>query len=41
MYVVYARVTGNPIAYFLTIEGAKNYMHLIGIDKVYMTYNKD
>lgn len=41
MYVVYARATGNPIAYFLTVEGAQNYMNLVGKTKVYLMFRED
>ena len=36
MFVIYSRVTHNAIAYFLTVEGAENYMNLIGKTEVYM-----
>jgi len=38
MYVIYSRETHNAIAYFLTVEGAENYMNLIGKTKVYMKF---
>lgn len=41
MYTVYSVVTHNPIAYFLTLEGAKNYMRLVDESKVYMVYRGD
>ncbi len=36
MYIIYSVVTNNPIAYFLTLKGARNYMRIMGEDKVYM-----
>lgn len=36
MYTIYSVVTHNPVAYFYTLDGARNYMRLVGEDKVYM-----
>lgn len=40
MYVVHVRATGNPIGYFLTLEGAQKYMFLVGRNKVYLKFNE-
>jgi hypothetical protein len=41
MYVIHSTVTNNPIAYFITLEGAQNYMRLVDESKVYMVYRGD
>lgn len=41
MYVVYVSSTRNPIGYFLTQAGAKNYMRLLGYSGLYMQKEKN
>jgi hypothetical protein len=36
MFVVYVSATRNPIGYFFTQQGAKNYMRRLGYRGLYM-----